>query len=150
MCRDLKTWKAQIRFWYVPMAQLPIRPRILLTNYWKFGDCLGKDFFYDRYCLQPNGTVLWSTSSEGTKMDRFGRASQVINVIDQRQSYLQDVLRFSLIELGFEQEGENSIHFGYEVVALSPKTAQELGVPIDEDDEKKCLCYVWPQRYWGG
>ena len=101
---------------------------------WKFG-VLGKDF-YDRYCLQPNGTVLWSTSSEGTKMDRFGRASQVINVIDQRQSYLQDVLRFSLIELGFEQEGENSIHFGYEVVALSPKTAQELGVPIDEDDEK--------------
>lgn len=107
---------------------------------WKFG-VLGKDFFYDRYCLQPNGTVLWSTSSEGTKMDRFGRASQVINVIDQRQSYLQDVLRFSLIELGFEQEGENSIHFGYEVVALSPKTAQELGVPIDEDDEKvSMLC----------
>ena len=102
---------------------------------WKFG-VLGKDFFYDRYCLQPNGTVLWTTSSEGTKMERFGRANQVINVIDLRQKYLQDVLRFSLIKLGFEQEGENSIHFGYEVVALSPKTARELGVSVAEEEEK--------------
>ncbi|HKM38674.1 MAG TPA: arginine--tRNA ligase [bacterium] len=101
---------------------------------WKFG-VLGKDFFYDRCCLQPNGTVLWTTSKEGTKMDRFGRADQVINVIDLRQKYLQDVLRFSLIKLGYEQEGENSIHFGYEVVALSPKTAQELGVPVDDDEK---------------
>lgn len=102
---------------------------------WKFG-VLGKDFFYDRYCLQPNGTVLWTTSSSGTKMDRFGRADQVINVIDLRQKYLQDVLRFSLIKLGFEREGKNSIHFGYEVVALSPKTARELGVPVDDEGEK--------------
>ncbi|MGI6128477.1 MAG: arginine--tRNA ligase [bacterium] len=102
---------------------------------WKFG-VLGKDFFYDRYCLQPNGTVLWTTSSDGTKMDRFGRADQVINVIDLRQRYLQDVLRFSLIKLGFEQEGKNSIHFGYEVVALSPKTAGELGVAVSGEEEK--------------
>ena len=102
---------------------------------WKFG-VLGKDFFYDRCCLQPNGTVLWTTSSEGTKMERFGRADRVINVIDLRQRYLQDVLRFSLIKLGFEQEGENSVHFGYEVVALSAKTARELGVPVDDEDDK--------------
>jgi arginyl-tRNA synthetase len=102
---------------------------------WKFG-VLGKDFFYDRYCLQPNGTVLWTSASEGTKMDRFGRAQQVINVIDLRQKYLQDVLRFSLIKLGFEEQGKNSIHFGYEVVALSPATARELGVPVEDEGEK--------------
>lgn len=102
---------------------------------WKFG-VLGKDFFYDRYCLQPNGTVLWTSSSEGTKMERFGRAQQVINVIDLRQKYLQDVLRFSLIKLGFEEQGKNSIHFGYEVVALSANTARELGVPVEEEGNK--------------
>ncbi|NLY49561.1 MAG: arginine--tRNA ligase, partial [Firmicutes bacterium] len=102
---------------------------------WKFG-VLGKDFFYDRYCLQPNGTVLWTSSSDGTKMERFGRAQQVINVIDLRQKYLQDVLRFSLVKLGFATEGENSIHYGYEVVALSPNTARELGVPVGDEEDK--------------
>ena len=107
---------------------------------WKFG-VLGKDFFYDRYCLQPNGTVLWTTSSTGTKMDRFGRANQVINVIDLRQKYLQDVLRFSLIKLGFVDQGQNYIHFGFELVALYPKPASELVYPLTKK-QKKCLRHV--------
>jgi arginyl-tRNA synthetase len=102
---------------------------------WKFG-ILGKDFLYDRHGLQPNGTVLWTTAPEGNKMERFGRADEVINVIDLRQKYLQDVLRQSLHQLGFVKEAANSIHFGYEVVSLSANTAQELGVDV-QDGEKE-------------
>lgn len=101
---------------------------------WKFG-VLGKDFFYDCHGLQPNGTVLWTTAPDGNKMDRFGRADEVINVINSRQSYLQDVLRFSLYKLGFEREAEHSIHFGYEVVALSANTAKELGVEVGDEEK---------------
>lgn len=62
----------------------------------------------------------------------FGRADVVINVIDVRQKYLQDVLRASLRKLGYERQAERSIHFGYEVVALSARAARELGVEVGE------------------
>ncbi|NLP18660.1 MAG: arginine--tRNA ligase [Firmicutes bacterium] len=98
---------------------------------WKFG-ILGQDFLYDRHGLQPNGTVLWTTAPYGNKMTRFGQADEVINVIDLRQKYLQDVLRLSLHKLGFEEEAAHSIHFAYEVVSLSAATARELGVEVEE------------------
>lgn len=98
---------------------------------WKFG-ILGQDFLYDRHGLQPNGTVLWTTAPNGNKMTRFGQAAEVINVIDLRQKYLQDVLRLSLYKLGFVEEAAHSIHFAYEVVSLSAATARELGVEVEE------------------
>lgn len=102
---------------------------------WKFG-ILGKDFLYDRHGLQPDGTVLWTTAPYGNKMTRFGQAHEVINVIDLRQKYLQDVLRLSLHKLGFEKEAAHSIHFAYEVVSLSAATAQELGVEVEGDKKE--------------
>ncbi len=62
----------------------------------------------------------------------FGRADRVINVIDIRQKYLQDVLRAGLQKLGYEAQARQSVHFGYEVVALSPQAARELGAEVDE------------------
>lgn len=101
---------------------------------WKFG-VLGKDFLYAPYCRQPNGETIWTSTLEGAQSTDFGRADVVVNVIDIRQKYLQDVLRLSLHKLGYEQEAANSIHFGYEVVALSAAAARELGVEIDDDRE---------------
>jgi len=104
---------------------------------WKFG-VLGRDFPYRPYACQPDGTVIYSSCPpelaealpEGT---RFGHAGRVVNVIDIRQKYLQDVLRHSLRQLGFEREAENSVHFAYEVVALSAETAKELGGDVSDD-----------------
>jgi arginyl-tRNA synthetase len=64
---------------------------------------------------------------------RFGHAQRVINVIDIRQKYLQDILRHSLHQLGFTDEAANSVQLAYEVVALTPETATELGVEIPKD-----------------
>lgn len=98
---------------------------------WKFG-VLGLDFDYRPYTPQPDGHMLYSSCPPGASEPlppeaSFGGAGKVINVIDIRQKYLQDVLRHSLRQLGYVEQADNSVHFSYEVVALSPKTAQELG-----------------------
>ena len=103
---------------------------------WKFG-ILGLDFQYRPYITQENGQVLETTdTSHGEESDLYGQSDKVINVIDIRQKYLQDVLRLSLDKLGYSQEAKNSIHFDYEVVALSATAAKELVVSVDEEDEK--------------
>ena len=58
-------------------------------------------------------------------------------MIDARQSYLQDVVVAGLKALGFEKQAENSIHFSYEMVALSPRCCAELGIELTPEDAKK-------------
>jgi arginyl-tRNA synthetase len=99
---------------------------------WKFG-LLGKDFYYRR-----QGPV-WVTSDEpqAEPAPPFGRAARVYNVIDARQAYLQKVVQAGLRALGFEREAENSIHFSYEMVALSPRCCAELGIELSEEDRRR-------------
>src|SRR5262249_60531779 len=66
----------------------------------------------------------------------FGRAFRAINVIDTRQSYLQKIVRAGLEALGHKAEAERSVHFAYEMVALSPATARLLGfLALDAEDK---------------
>lgn len=86
-------------------------------HFWKFG-ILGKDFKYKKFIVQPDGSVLMTTSITGS-VGKFGRADRVINVIDTRQSYPQKIVKYSLKLLGFEKQYEKFTHFGYEVVSLA-------------------------------
>jgi arginyl-tRNA synthetase len=105
---------------------------------WKFG-LLKKDFLYKRWESQANGRMLWTTAREGEPGDRvsknFGHAETVINVIDTRQSYPQQVVVECLRQMGFEKEANQSIHLAYEVVNLSLQAARLLG--MEETEEKK-------------
>lgn len=105
---------------------------------WKFG-LLKKDFLYKPWGHQANGEMLWTTAREGEPGDRvskyFGHAEMVINVIDTRQSYPQQVVVECLRQMGFEKEADQSIHMAYEVVNLSPQAARFLG--MEETEEKK-------------
>jgi arginyl-tRNA synthetase len=104
---------------------------------WKFG-LLGKDFHYRPWSTYPDGKVVWaSTDSAQGDAPRFGGGTKVYNVIDSRQSYLQDVVVAGLRALGFVEQAENSVHFSYEMVALSPRTCAELGIPLSEEDKRK-------------
>jgi arginyl-tRNA synthetase len=58
-------------------------------------------------------------------------------VIDSRQMYLQALLSQALRTLGHPTEAERSIHFSYEMVALSHATARELGYDTVADETKK-------------
>ena len=100
---------------------------------WKFG-LLGEDFLYKIYKTYPSGRVLYTSSVEEGERKDFARADRVYNVIDLRQSYLQKVVREGLRRLGFQKQYENSVHLGYEMVALSRKTAQQMGFEVEEKE----------------
>jgi arginyl-tRNA synthetase len=106
---------------------------------WKFG-LLGKDFHYREFQRSDEGRVLWSTTSTAVAasgaVPEFGRAAWVCNVIDARQSYLQKLLKQALSALGYEQQASHSIHYAYEMVALSHATARERGYDIGEDADR--------------
>ncbi len=102
---------------------------------WKFG-LLGKDFGY-RYWAEES---LWTTTGEGAvEHPPFGGAERVVNVIDARQSYLQKIVRAGLSALGHREAAERSVHFAYEMVSLSPKTAEALGVASAAGSEGKSI-----------
>ena len=58
-------------------------------------------------------------------------------MIDTRQAYLQNVVVAGLRALGFEEQAARSIHFSYEIVALSPRCAAEMGYTLSEEDARK-------------
>jgi len=105
---------------------------------WKFG-LLKKDFLYKRWGSRTNGKALWTTAPDGEPGEKlsqgFGHAETVINVIDTRQSYPQQVVVECLRQMGFQKEAKESIHLAYEVVNLSPQAARHLG--MDDAEEKK-------------
>ncbi len=104
---------------------------------WKFG-LLGKDFHYRVF--EDGVAPLWSTASTPQQHQasppQFGRASWVCNVIDTRQSYLQKLLKQALAVLGYQEQAAHSIHYSYEMVALSHATARELGYDTSEDADR--------------
>jgi arginyl-tRNA synthetase len=105
---------------------------------WKFG-LLGKDFFYRPLTRYTDGHEVWVSTDEPQPRPSpgFGKGHTVYNVIDVRQSYLQDVVVAGLTALGFEEQASNSIHFSYEMVALSPRCCADLGIELSVEDAKK-------------
>ncbi len=110
---------------------------------WKFG-LLGRDFEYAPFRDGPRRDgPLWETApadpdaggGAGEPGPAFGRGARVINVIDARQAYLQRIVRAGLEALGHEGEARDSIHFAYEMVSLSAKTAERLGFSGDSQLE---------------
>ncbi len=106
---------------------------------WKFG-LLGQRLPLPRLRRRHGEGPLWSTTSriggESPTRPAFGRASWVCNVIDTRQSYLQKLLKQALAALGYEAQAGHSVHYSYEMVALSHATARELGYNIDAESDR--------------
>lgn len=114
---------------------------------WKFGltDNFGVEFRFVPWGIQHDGRKLWTMRTPNLKEyseiteeapdSRFGHAKRVINVIDVRQSYLQQVVYESLRRLGYSEQADNSTHLAYEVVALSASTAAKLGIDTTDGRE---------------
>ena len=112
---------------------------------WKFG-LLGRDFHYRRFhfrvalqARQTNGEHTWVTTTDTSEpgAPEFGHAHEVFNVIDSRQAYPQQVVVAGLRALGYAEEADHMKHFSYNVVALTPRCALEMGYEIPPEDAKK-------------
>jgi arginyl-tRNA synthetase len=105
---------------------------------WKFG-MLGRDFHYQNFYRYPAGHTVWETTAAAgdSSAPSFGKAAIVYNVIDARQAYLQNVVVAGLRALGYNEQADRSVHFSYEIVALTPRCAGELGYTLSEEDAKK-------------
>jgi arginyl-tRNA synthetase len=106
---------------------------------WKFG-LLGKDFHYRKWPNAPQGETVWATTSgrgDATAPHFAEPATAVYNVIDARQSYVQDVVAEGLRRLGHTEAAEKSIHLSYAFVVLTPRCAAEMGYELSAEDAKR-------------
>ena len=103
---------------------------------WKFG-LLPLEFGFAPFHRYPDGQTAWATALESAPdAPHFGKGAWVFNVIDTRQSYLQEIVVAGLKALGFATQAERSIHFSYEMVALSAACALELGYSTAADEKR--------------
>jgi arginyl-tRNA synthetase len=108
---------------------------------WKFG-LLGRDFYYEPFA-EEDGRTLWiSTPDPSSGTPGFGGATKVYNVIDTRQAYLQKVVVQGLRSLKFDEQAAKSVHFSYEMVALSPKSLAELGYAATDEEKGRAFLEV--------
>jgi hypothetical protein len=99
---------------------------------------LQRTFAYRRFHTYPTGRTAWMSAAEGeADAPAFGGAWQVYNVIDSRQSYLQNIVAAGVRALGYAEQADRSVHFSYEMVALTPRCARELGIQLTPEDEKR-------------
>jgi arginyl-tRNA synthetase len=107
---------------------------------WKLGR-LGLDFHYRVVRNYEDRHVLWSTQTEPeapeTNPPHFGGGVTVYNVIDSRQSYPQEIVARGVAAVVPEIGEDASVHFSYEMVALSPAACDELGIELSEDDRAR-------------
>ena len=110
---------------------------------WKLGR-LGLDFNYKPFRSYPDGHVSWVTTTEPNSevlpelpRPNFGGGVKVYNVIDSRQAYPQEIVARGVVALVPEIGAEASVHFGYEMVALSPAACAELGIELSAEDRAR-------------
>jgi arginyl-tRNA synthetase len=116
---------------------------------WKFG-LLGKDFGYRRFYLYPDGHQVWISAESGdADHPHFGGVRAIYNVIDSRQADPQNNVIEAIRGLGYTEQAENYHHFSYEMVALTPRCAMDLGYNVSEEDQKRSYIEVSGRKGFG-
>jgi arginyl-tRNA synthetase len=108
---------------------------------WKLG-ILGLDFNYRLFHTYGDGKEVWITTpnEDGDKSfpaPVFGGGETIYNVIDTRQSYPQEVVKKGVAAISPERGEKASVHLAYEMVALSPAAAEELGFQLSDEDRTR-------------
>lgn len=116
---------------------------------WKFG-LLGRDFGYRRFYKYADCHQVWISAESGeADHPHFGGVSAIYNVIDSRQSDPQNNVIEAIRGLGHTQQAEDYHHFSYEMVALTPGCAKELGYDVSEEDSKRSYIEVSGRKGFG-
>ena len=116
---------------------------------WKFG-LLGRDFGYRKFYRYPNGHDCWISTIDGVQAHpHFGDVAEIYNVIDARQLEAQNTVIEALRALGNNEQADHYTHFSYEMVALTPRCAAELGYELSEEDSKRPYIEVSGRKGFG-
>ena len=120
---------------------------------WKFG-LLGRDFGYRKFFRYPNEHDCWiSTAPDDSDAAKdhphFGDVAEIYNVIDARQSEAQNTVIEALRGLGHDEAADRYTHFSYEMVALTPRCAAELGYKLSEEEISRSWIEVSGRKGFG-
>jgi arginyl-tRNA synthetase len=116
---------------------------------WKFG-LLGRDFGYLKFFRYPNGHECWISAEQGeADHPHFGSVAAIYNVIDSRQSDPQNTVVEAIRLLGYPEKAAHYTHFSYEMVALTPRCAMDLGYEVSAEDQAKPYIEVSGRKGFG-
>ena len=116
---------------------------------WKFG-LLGRDFGYQKFFRYPNGHECWISARHGeANHPHFGGVAAIYNVIDSRQSDPQNTVVEAIRLLGYPDKAAHYTHFSYEMVALTPRCAIDLGYEVSAEDQAKPYIEVSGRKGFG-
>ncbi len=116
---------------------------------WKFG-LLGRDFGYQKFFHYPNNHECWISAEHGeADHPHFGGVAAIYNVIDSRQSDPQNTVIEAIRLLGYPDKAAHYTHFSYEMVALTPRCALELGYEVTPEDQAKAYIEVSGRKGFG-
>jgi arginyl-tRNA synthetase len=116
---------------------------------WKFG-LLGRDFNYRKFYRYPNQHDCWISAMQGEQdHPHFGDVTEIYNVIDARQSEAQNTVIEALRGLGHNEAADHYTHFSYEMVALTPRCAVELGYALSDEDKSRSYIEVSGRKGFG-
>jgi arginyl-tRNA synthetase len=115
---------------------------------WKFG-LLGRDFAYRRFFRYSDHECWISAESGESDHPHFGGAQAIYNVIDSRQADPQANVIEALRGLGYTDQAAHYTHFSYEMVALTPRCAMELGYDVPEEDQLRSYIEVSGRKGFG-
>jgi arginyl-tRNA synthetase len=115
---------------------------------WKFG-LLGRDFGYKKFFTYPDHECWISTERGEAEHPHFGGATAIYNVIDSRQSDPQANVIQALRGMGHTAQADHYTHFSYEMVALTPRCAVDLGYAVSDEDLSKPYIEVSGRKGFG-
>ncbi len=117
---------------------------------WKFGLLPGKDFGYRTFHQYPDH-ACWISTTDASEAGAptFGKADAIYNVIDSRQNDPQSNVVQALRGMGYTEAADRYTHFSYEMVALTPRCALELGYTVSEEDRSKAYLEVSGRKGFG-
>ena len=115
---------------------------------WKFG-LLGKDFGYRKFFEYINHDCWITAVSGAPDHPHFGGAQAIYNVIDSRQSDPQANVIEALRGMGYADQAARYTHFSYEMVALTPRCALELGYEVSDEDRARPFIEVSGRKGFG-
>ena len=122
---------------------------------WKFG-LLGRDFSYRKFFRYPypkehDCWISTTPDDPGAAKDHphFGDVAEIYNVIDARQSEAQNTVIEALRGLGHDEAADRYTHFSYEMVALTPRCAAELGYELSDEEKARPWIEVSGRKGFG-